>query len=79
MSKEKPAGNAVVVTPSDSVDLAIPTRALWVGVSGNISVEMEGIGSAIVFSGIATGTLIPIAVSRVNSTLTTATNIVALY
>lgn len=79
ISKAKPAGSAVVVTPSDSVDLALPSRAIWVGSSGNISVEMEEDGTAIVFTGVANGTLLPIAVSRVNSSLTTASSIVALY
>lgn len=76
-SKTKPAVTAIVVTPSDSVNLADPCRALWVGVLGDISVEMEGVGTAIVLKG-AQG-IIPIAVTRVNSTSTTATDIVALY
>ena len=76
MSKEKPAEDAVVVVPSDSVNLSAPARALWVGVLGDVSVEMIGIGSAIVFKGIQG--LLPVSVTRVNSTATTATDIVAL-
>ena len=76
MSKEKPAEEAVVVTPHDSNNLLAPARALWVGVSGDVSVEMIGIGSAIVFKGVQG--LLPVSVTRVNSTGTDATDIVAL-
>lgn len=74
-----PATNAVAVTPHDSTNIGSPTRALWIGGAGNISVEMNGVGSAVVFQGIAAGSLLPVSVTRVNSTSTTATQIVALY
>lgn len=72
-----PADTAEAVTPSDSVDLTNVSRALWVGGAGNISVIM-GNGATVLFSGIAAGTLLPIRVSRVKSTSTTATLIVAI-
>ncbi len=75
-SKSKPAEEGVAVTPSDTVNLTSPARALWVGVSGDVSVEMVGLGSAIVFKG-AQG-ILPVSVTRVNSTNTDATDIVAL-
>lgn len=74
-----PAENAVAVTPHNSTDLTKATRALWIGGAGNISVEMVGGQSAVVFSGIAAGTWMPLRVTRVNSTSTTATSIVAVY
>lgn len=74
-----PAENAVAVTPHNSTDLTIATRALWIGGAGNISVEMVGGQSAVVFTGIPAGTLLPLRVTRVNSTSTTATSIVAVY
>lgn len=73
-----PARRAVAVTPSDTVDLIDVARALYIGVSGNVSVEMAEAGSTIVFVGVPIG-ILPITVSRVNSTSTTATNIVALF
>ena len=76
MNKDKPAEDAEVVIKSDTVNLAEAARALWVGVSGDVSVEMIGVGSAIVFKGIQG--ILPVAVTRVNSTNTTATDIVAL-
>lgn len=74
-----PAENAVAVTPHDSTDLTYATRALYVGGAGNLSVETVGGQSAVVFVGVTAGTILPIRVTRVNSTSTTATSIVALY
>jgi len=71
-----PAEHAEAVTPSDSTDLTVVSRALWIGGAGNISVVMVS-GATVTISGIAAGTILPIRVSRVRSTSTTATLIVA--
>lgn len=70
------ATEAVAVTPSDSVDLTKDARALWVGVLGDVSLEVLESGSTIVFKGVQG--LLPVACTRVNSASTTATDIVAL-
>lgn len=72
------ARHAAVVTASDTVDLTAVSRALWIGGAGNINVITQG-GETVLISGIQAGTLIPIRVSRVLSTNTTATLIVNLY
>ena len=75
-----PAGSAVAVTPHDST--VIPTgvtRALYVGGTGNITALMADGGTAVLFSNVSAGTVLPVRVQRVNSTGTTATSIVALY
>ena len=72
------AQHAVVITPSDSVDLTTVSRALWIGGAGNISVVMYG-GEIVTISGIQAGSLLPLMVKRVNSTNTTATLIVSLW
>lgn len=69
---------AEAVTPSDSVDLEHPSRGLWVGTTGDVSVEMAG-GGTHVFSNVPSGTLLPIRVTRVNFSSTGASDIVALY
>jgi len=71
-----PAVYGAAVTPSNSVNLAAPTRSLYVGTTGNISVEM--LNGTVVFTGVAVG-ILPIQCTRVNSTGTTASNIVALW
>lgn len=73
-----PARSAVAVTPDDTTNLAVAARALYIGVAGDVSVEMVEDGSAIVFKAVPVG-ILPIMVTRVNSTGTAATNIVALF
>lgn len=75
---DSPVENAAAVTPDNDNDLDTVTRALWVGGSGNISLDTVG-GDTVTISGISAGTLLPIRVARVRSTSTTATNIVALW
>ncbi len=71
------AAKATAVTPHDSTNLSNTTRALWVGVSGDVSVEMVDSGSAIVHKNVQ-GQL-NVRCTRVNSTDTTATDIVAWF
>jgi len=75
---DSPASNAAAVTPSDSTDLGVFSRALYVGGAGNISAIMLG-GQTVTFSGVPAGSLLPLRVKRVRSTDTTATNIVAIW
>lgn len=71
-----PAGYGVAVTPSNSTVLPM-TRGLYVGVGGNVAVE--DINSTVTYANVQAGTLLPIQVSKVLSTGTTASSIVALY
>jgi hypothetical protein len=73
-----PGEDAVVVTPSNSVNLTGAPRALFVGGAGNISL-VTAAGNTVVFTGVAAGSILPVRVQRVNLTDTTATNIVAIY
>lgn len=73
-----PAQGGAAVTPHDTNNLAIPTRGLYVGVSGNVKVDMID-GSTLTFVGLAAGIIHPLAVRRVYSTGTTATSIVGVY
>lgn len=72
-----PAFNAVAITPADS-DLAFNTAAIFIGGAGDIKVDMAGDGDAVVFT-VPAGALLPIQATRIYTTDTTATNIVALY
>lgn len=80
-SIDSPAAHAKVVTPADDVDLTKTTRAIYVGVGGNLAVKMRGIegDSIVTFVGVPTGALLPIRVREVRATSTTATNIVAIW
>jgi hypothetical protein len=71
------AVDAKAVTPSDSTDLSNGTcQALWVGTAGNVSV-ITAAGTTVTITG-ASG-LVPLQCSRVRSTSTTASTILALY
>jgi S-adenosylmethionine synthetase len=67
----------VAVTPSDSIVFAA-TRALYVGVAGDIVVDGAKRGTQVTLTAAAAGEH-PWQVTRVYSTGTTATGIVALY
>lgn len=68
--------NAAVVTPNDSNDLANP-GVIYVGVAGDIKVDMLGTGTAIPYKSVS-GWL-PAKVKRVYATGTTATDIIVGY
>lgn len=68
--------NAAAVTTSDSVDLGHVTRAIYVGVAGDVTAVVNG--TAVLFKAMPVGTH-RIRASRINATATTATNIVALW
>ena len=72
------AYSAAAVTPSDSTTL-LPTRALFIGGAGNVKVDMADTGTAVTFTNVQAGTILPIQVVKVYSTDTTATDIVALF
>jgi len=74
---DSPGANAIAITPSDSTNLDRTSRAIYIGGSGNLVVEMVG-GQTVTFTGVSAGCLLPIRVNKVR-TSTTATNLVALY
>ena len=72
----------VRVTPSDSTDITginpNTPATLFVGTGGNIQVITIG-GSTLTFMNIADGSFLPIQVTRVKATETTADDIIALF
>ncbi len=91
-ASSKPGAFAKAITVSDTVDIdfegkAYATRGIYVGSGGDISVEMggedekgKGLDDAtVVFKAVPTGTLMPVRCTRVNSTGTLATQMVAIW
>lgn len=70
------AYNAVAITPSDATIIPV-TRAIYVGVTGNITCRMAS-GATVLFSNVPVG-VFPIQVDQVHSTNTTATTMIAMY
>ena len=73
---------AVAITKSDTTSLLLndrPPIAIFVGGTGNVNVQFGDLTTSVVFSGVPAGTVLPISPTRVMSTNTTATLMVALY
>lgn len=66
------------VTPSDTVNLPVGCRSVYVGGAGNIVLVSRG-GNTVTFTAIPAGSVLPVMPMRINATNTTATLIVALY
>lgn len=61
-----------------NVDLPRPSRGLYIGGAGNAAVIMSD-GSEVTFTGLLAGVFYPFSVTRVKTTGTTATNIIATF
>jgi hypothetical protein len=65
------------LTPSDSMEIP-GSRGLWVGTGGDVRVTMVS-EQVLTFEAVPSGFLLPIQVTRVWATGTTASGIIALY
>jgi hypothetical protein len=73
------ATEAVAVTTHNTNDLPTIQALIYVGVGGDVKVDVSGSGEAIVFKNCIAGTVLPVKVDKVYTTGTSATNLVALY
>lgn len=74
---ESPARDADTITPDNDNDLTEQTRGIYVGVSGDVKVDMVG-GTTATFVNLAAGIIHPIQATRIYATGTDATNILGL-
>lgn len=72
---EQVYNSAALVTPSDTVDIAV-TKGLMIGGTGALAVIMSS-GQQLIITGLAVGVIHQMAVRRVLAAGTAATNIVA--
>ena len=71
--------SAVAVSPNDGADVTgAPYKALYVGVGGDVALDLNNSGEAIVFKNLASGQLLPVQITNVKASNTTATNMIAL-
>ena len=66
--------NYGAVTKSDTTELDF--QAVYVGGAGDIAIAPGTTGSAVTFTGVTAGSILPVKGKRVMSTNTTATNMV---
>lgn len=71
----QPGTNAFSITPSNNA--FEKTRGLYVGVSGDVEVEMAG-GNTVIFTDLAAGVIHPLQVVKVLAGNTDATGIIGI-
>jgi hypothetical protein len=75
-----PFVKAAAITPNDSTDLPTkPCLAIYVGGAGAVKAILADDTEAVTFVAVPVGTVLHVRATRVLSTGTTATNLVALY
>lgn len=77
-SLDSPAAFAAAVSPNDNTDLTTATRAIYVGGAGAVKVDTVG-GSTVTFAAVPVGTVLAVRATRVYTTGTTATNLIAMW
>ena len=73
-----PARRGFAIVASDTTDLAAETRAIYVGAAGDLSLILSS-GDAVTLAGVPGGSVLPLRLSRVKATGTTAAQLVGLY
>ena len=74
-----PGYHAVAITPNDGANLATDVRGIYVGVGGDIKVDVSGGETAITFKNVPQGSVLAVRVTKVYATGTAATNLIGLY
>lgn len=74
-----PVSNAATITPSDTLDLTTPTRGLYIGGAGNVTLDLVDGGTNVLFTALQVGVIHPLRVKRVRLTGTSATGIVGVW
>ena len=74
-----PAEHAFSITPHATDELSHTTRAIYIGGAGDVELVLKGDSTAVVFSAVPAGTLLPVRAKRVVSTNTTATGIIGVF
>ena len=79
IDSDSPAYNAYDLTPS-LANTAHTTRALYVGETGTVVVELAGVvsGNTVTFTAVPAGTILPIR-ARLVSTVSTANSFVGMF
>lgn len=74
---DSPATHAFSITPADATDLSEITRAIYIGGAGNLTVVLQS-DAEVTFTGLATGTVLPLRARQISATGTTATAILGM-
>lgn len=69
--------SAFAITPHDTTNFTTRARAVYVGVSGDITAVFAD-GAAVLFKSVPQGSVLPIEIRRINATGTTASSLVGI-
>lgn len=72
-----PAGHVEAITPHDTTNFSREAEGIYVGVTGDVAIVLPS-GTAVTFTGVPAGSILPVRCIRVNATNTTATDLVAM-
>ena len=78
-SLDGPVRRAFTITPDDDVDLAHPTRGIYVGTSGDLMVTHQGDTVPVIYPNLAAGMYHSMRVKKVWYTGTTAADVIGGY
>ena len=78
LSLTAPVTHASAIAPNDAAELNQATRAIYVGIGGDLAIEMLD-GGALVLTNVQGGVLYPFRIRRVLATGTTAAGLVGVY
>ena len=76
----EPANDAQAIVPSDSVDLPFPSRAIYVGVGGDIYAALDSCTNVpVLFKAVPQGMILPVVARRIFASSTSASSLLALF
>jgi hypothetical protein len=78
VAEDAPARKLVAIAPSDTTDLTVPARSLYIGTAGNVEVIAIDDTAPQIFTAVPAGTILPVTVKRVRAAGTSATGIIGL-
>lgn len=73
-----PARTAFAIMPSDTTSLPKPTKAIYVGSGGDLTVRLVGAPGDVTFKNVVSGTVLAIRISAIRETGTTVADLVGL-
>jgi hypothetical protein len=75
-SPDSPANHAFAIVPSDSAELPIVTKAIYVGSSGDVTLRPLRAAADVTYRNVPDGAYLTVRASHVRATGTTATDLV---
>jgi hypothetical protein len=76
---QSPPRNAFGIAPSDTLELPLVTRAIYVGGAGDLTLRLAGDTAAQIIKAVPVGAMLPLRVRQIYATGTVASQLVGLY